>query len=157
MGSFARTFCCALVLLPLAGCEKERRSPDLGTLQIDSGRLNALINRSNDGLDLQPARVQVSPDPEAAKLLAIDSNLREAGLKLLLLRNRLMNEDIIGERDARSKHWPAWIVSPPESSLAPADLEDRLEWLSKEVKELAEYGCEIGRQKAGQPNYCSVE
>jgi hypothetical protein len=157
MEPFAKTLGCTLLLLAFAGCAKDETSVDLGTLQIDAGRLNALLNRSNDGLDLQPARVQPSPDPEAAKRLVIDSNLKNAGLGLLLLRNRLMNEDIIGERDGRSKHWPAWIVQPPESSLSPADLQDRYEWLQKEVDELAEYGCEVGRQKSGQPSYCSLE
>ena len=157
MRPLAKTLGCSLLLLALGSCANDEKSPDLDKMRLDAGRLNMLIDRSNDGLDLQPGRVQVSADPDALKRLIIDSSLREAGLKLQLLRNRLMNEDILSERDARAKTWPAWIGQPPESTLSPDDLQERIDWLRTEVEELTKFGCEVGRQKSGQAKYCSVE
>lgn len=157
MGSFVRAVCCALVLLPIAGCEKDKPEADLDTLAIDASRLSVLIDRSTEGLDLQPARAPNSPDAEAAKRLEIDKNLRDVGLKVLILRNRLMHDDLLGEREGRETHWPSWISLPPESSLAPADLQERYDWLSQEVIKLSEHGCKLGRDKTSNALFCSLD
>lgn len=157
MGPFARTVSCMLVLLPLAACDQGKGDVNLDTLKLDSGRLGGLIDRATDGLDLQPASGQQAHDADAAKRLEIDRALRDAGLKALLLRNRLLFEDVIGEREARETHWPAWILQPPESALSPVDLQERYAWLSAELKALAEHGCRIGREKASDPNFCAVQ
>jgi len=157
MGPIARTVSCILVSLPLASCDQGKGDVNLDRLGVDAGRLGGLIDRATDALDLQPARAQESHDPEAAKRLAIDRQLRDTGLKVLLLRNRLLYEDVIGEREARVTRWPAWILQPPESALSPVDLQQRYEWLDTEVKSLAEHGCKVGREKSNDQNFCAVQ
>lgn len=157
MGPIARTVSCILVLLPLGSCDQGKGNVNLDKLRMDAGRLGGLLDRATDGLDLQPAKAQESRDPEAAKRLEIDRKLRDTGLKVLLLRNRLLYEDVIGESDARVTRWPAWILQPPESALSPIDLQQRYEWLDAEVKSLAEHGCKIGREKGNDQNFCAVQ
>lgn len=156
MGPIARTASCLLVFVSLAACDQGKGDVNLDQLRIDAGRLGGLIDRATDGLDMRPARAQASPDREAAQRLAIDRQLRDAGLKVLLLRNRLLYEDVIGEREARVTHWPAWILQPPESALSPVDLRERYDWLDAEVKALAEHACQVGREKSGDANFCVV-
>ena len=156
MGPIARTVSSILVLLPLAACDQGKGDVNLDQLRADAGRLSGLIDRATEGLDLQTAGTQESHDPEAAKRLEIDRNLRDAALEVLLLRNRLLYEDVIGEREARVTHWPAWILQPPENALSPVDLQQRYEWLEAEVKSLAEHGCRVGRQKGGDPDFCAA-
>ena len=157
MGPIARSVSCLLGLLPLAACDQGKGDVNLDQLKIDAGRLGGLIDRATDGLDLQPARAQESPDVDAAKRLEIDRALRDAGLKVLILRNRLLYEDVIGERQARETRWPGWIVQPQESGLSPVELKDRYEWLTAEVKSLAEHGCKFGREKGNDQNFCAVQ
>ena len=157
MGSFVRTVCCVLVLLPIAGCEQAKPEAELDTLAIDAGRLSVLIERSTEGLDLQPAKAPNTPDRAAAQRLEIDKELRDAGLKVLVLRNRLMHDDLIGEREGRETHWPGWIALPPESSLTPEDLQERYDWLSKEVIKLSEHGCKLGRDQTKNELFCSLD
>ncbi|HTU65871.1 MAG TPA: hypothetical protein VMF52_07975 [Steroidobacteraceae bacterium] len=157
MRPFARTVCCFLTLLPLAACRDDKPATDLGTLQIDAGRLELLIDKSTQGLDLVPAKAPDTRDADAARRLEIDWSLRDAALKVLVMRNRLLQDDRITEKDARATHWPAWILQPPESSLSPAELAARLEWLNGEVQELTAHGCKIGVDKTGNALYCSVE
>lgn len=157
MRPIARTVLGLLVLLPLAACDQGKGDVNLDQLQVDAGRLGGVVDRATDGLDLQPARIQESKDPDAAKRLAIDYALRAAALKVLILRNRLLYEDVIGEREARETHWPAWVLAPPESALSPIDLHERYEWLSAEIRNLAERGCKIGREKSNDANFCAVQ
>jgi len=157
MGPIARTVCCLLFLVPLAACDQGKGDVNLDQLKIDAGRLGGVIDRATDGLDLQPTRQQASKDPDAAKRLAIDYALRAAALKVLILRNRLLYEDVIGEKEARETPWPNWVLAPPESALSPIDLEARFAWLEAEVKGLAEHGCKIGREKSNDLNFCTVK
>jgi hypothetical protein len=157
MGSFARSACCAVLLLPLAACNQGKGNVNLDTLVVDSGRLGGMIDRSTDGLDLRLSKPQDAKDPDAAKRLAIDRQLRDAALKALILRNRLLYEDIIGEQEARETHWPGWVMTPPESALSPVDLQERYEWLSAEVESLAAHGCKIGSEENKDANFCAVQ
>lgn len=157
MGSLVRTVLCALALLPLAACERTKHDADLGTLDIDAGRLGVIIDRATAGLDLDPRKAQQSPDADATRRLEIDRAQRDTALKLLILRNRLLHEDRISEGDARASHWPSWILLPPESSMAPEELRERQAWLTKETASLTAQGCEIGRTKSGNASYCSVD
>jgi hypothetical protein len=157
MTLFGRTVCCAVLLLPLAACDQGKGDVNLDQLKIDAGRLGGVVDRATDGLDLQPNGMQQSKDPEAAKRLAIDYALRAAALKVLILRNRLLYEDVIGEKEARETQWPNWVLTPPESALSPVDLKERYAWLDAEVKGLAEHGCGIGREKSHDQNFCAVQ
>jgi hypothetical protein len=157
MGTFTRAACCVLWLLPLAACDQGKGNVDLDHLRLDASRLGRLVDGSTAGLDAQGARGQEAHDADAAKRLEIDRALRDAGLKVLILRNRLLYEDVIGEREARATHWPAWILQPPESSLSPVDLEERYEWLRAQVQSLAEPGCRIARDKQGDAAICGEQ
>jgi len=157
MGSFVRSVCCLVLLLPVAACDQGKGDVNLDSLKVDAGRLSGLLDRSTDGLDLRPAKAQEAKDPEAAKRLAIDHALRDAALKALILRNRLLYEDVIGEREARETHWPSWVLTAPESALSPVDLKERYEWLNDEVRMLAAHGCKVGTDTNKDPNYCAVQ
>ena len=157
MGSCVKTVCLALVVLPLAACQREKPLVELDGMVIDAARQGVIIDRATEGLNLDPRKPQASPDKDATKRLEIDREQRDAALKLLILRNRLLHEDRITEGAARETRWPNWILLPPESSLSPAELQERQAWLDKEVAVLTKHGCEVGAAKTGNALYCSVE
>jgi hypothetical protein len=157
MGSCVKTVCLALVVLPLAACQREKPPLDLDRMVIDAARQGVIVDSATKGLDLDPRKPQTSKDADATKRLEIDREQRDAALNLLILRNRLLHEDRITEGAARETHWPNWILLPPESSLSPAELEERQEWLEKEVATLTKHGCEVGAAKSGNAQFCSAE
>jgi hypothetical protein len=157
MSSRVKTVCLALVVVSIAACQRDNPPVELDGMVIDAARQGVIIDRATQGLDLDPRKPQASPDKDATQRLEIDREQRDAALKLLILRNRLLHEDRITEEAARESHWPNWILLPPESSLTPTELQERQAWLDKEVAALTKHGCEVGAAKTGNALYCSVE
>lgn len=157
MGSYAKTVCLALVALPIAACQRDNPPVELDGMVTDAARQGVIIDRATAGLNLDPRKPQASPDEDATRRLEIDREQRDAALKLLILRNRLLHEDRISEGFARETRWPTWILLPPESSLSPAELQERQTWLDKEVAALTNHGCQVGAAKTGNASYCTVE
>ena len=128
-----------------------------GGLAIDSGRLPYIIERSEAGLDLAEPKAKVSRSLEAESLLSADRALKETAMRLLLLRNRLLEMGLVKEQEVRPTVWPRWIFEPPSASESPDTLDARLVWISTEAVKLTEIGCDIGRKKTKDPLFCSVE
>jgi hypothetical protein len=128
-----------------------------GGLAIDSGRLPYIIERSEAGLDLAEPKAKVSRSLEAESLLSADRALKETAMRLLLLRNRLLEMGLVKEQEVRPTVWPRWIFEPPSASESPDTLDARLVWISTEAAKLTEIGCDIGRKKTKDPLFCSVE
>ena len=126
-------------------------------LAIDCGRMPFIIERSEAGLDLAVPKAKVSLSLEAESLLNADRALKETAMRLLLLRNRLLEMGLVKAQEARTTVWPRWIFEPPSGSESPDTLDARLAWISTEAAKLTEIGCEIGRKKTKDPLFCSVE
>ena len=126
-------------------------------LAIDCGRMPIIIERSEAGLDLAVPKAKVSLSLEAESLLSADRALKETAMRLLLLRNRLLEMGLVKEQEVRTTVWPRWVFEPPSASESPDTLDARLAWISTEANKLTEIGCEIGRKKTEDLLFCSVE
>ena len=128
---------------------------DPTNLAISSGRWSVLIERSNSGLDLGGQPTEHRRIDDSTYLFRADAAQKGAALDLLLLRNRLLAMKLL--KPSESTAMPAWILEPPTSKVSPDTLDARLSWLDTEASRLVEIGCNIGRQKAKDDLFCSVE
>lgn len=130
---------------------------DPSMLGIDSERWSFIVDRAHAGLDLAEQQSSPEVDYKTEWLLRTDRALKEDALRLVLLRNRLLQMGLLKEEAAQTTDWPQWVFEPPSSDETPDTLEERLDWLSAEASKLTDIGCEIGRKKTDDSLFCSVE
>ncbi|HEX6398502.1 MAG TPA: hypothetical protein VFZ95_13840 [Steroidobacteraceae bacterium] len=130
---------------------------DDNDLAMDATRYELLVDRALEAADvvLAGSSNPRKHNPACANPYA-DLAFKRAAIKLLALRQTLIGHDDLLPAGSRSLKLPAWVFEPP-GCISAQVLEQRHDWLGRQVEAMTNRVCERAFAKTNEVYYCSVE
>lgn len=144
-------------LLVLVASMSASGSIDENDLAMDATRYEMLVDRALEAADVVLAG-RKSPLGEKASCANpyADLAFKRAAIKLLALQQTLIGHYDLVPAGSRPLKLPAWVLEPPGCVSAQV-LEQRHDWLARQVEAMTGPVCQRAFEKTNEVYYCSVE